>query len=330
MHPGKIELVKELRSHIRRSGERFELAKGIKGWVMAAFTLPSFPYVFKIIADKSDKEGAIKSVVKRKYELVHETDRAGRMLDSLTYKNLQFDRELFTQEIIDEITQRAPSEIKMDENKVVLNHVYVQRKVIPLNIYLKEHENDPEEVKRVLEDWGFCIKGLAVAGIWVGDFKSKNFGVTSTGRIVSFDYDELRELDHLEFEKQPRWHSLPSADDEESYASPGTAWHDKHAYGRIYLPDEFGNLEISSFLETVFKKLHPDLFNADYWQKIQTELREGKVPDVFPYALSERLKRQPDQHIMDHKQKYEGQGNSLGLADKLDSILKNVDLKQSA
>ncbi|GEM_PF-269330 len=290
IHPGKIELIKQLRKHLRKSGEKFEATKGIKGWVMVAFTTPSFPYVLKIISDKSEKEGFGKDNVRRNYNLVHTRDRAGKMLDVVTYKNLRFEKDLFTPEVLEELTQRAPSEFQEIENDgekhIVLKSVYVQRKVTPLDVYLEQHKNNPQEIRRALNEWGLCIKGLAAAGIWVGDFKTKNYGVTAMGRVVSFDYDELDGLMHLNFVRNPPPY-IPPAEDEPWWMD--SDWRDRHLHHRIYLSREFGQLDLSREQSAVFEELHGDLLEVDYWQKVQQDLSEGKLPDVYPYALTEKL-----------------------------------------
>ena len=48
---GKTLFYRDLIQHLRHSRDLFDLAPGIPGLVMVVFTLPSFPYVFKVIRD---------------------------------------------------------------------------------------------------------------------------------------------------------------------------------------------------------------------------------------------------------------------------------------
>ena len=48
---GKNLFYRDLLHHLSHSSDQFIIAPGIKGLVMIVFTLPSFPYVFKMIKD---------------------------------------------------------------------------------------------------------------------------------------------------------------------------------------------------------------------------------------------------------------------------------------
>jgi isocitrate dehydrogenase kinase/phosphatase len=49
---GKALFYRDMVEHLRHSSDRFVAAPGVPGMVMVVFTLPSFPYVFKIIRDR--------------------------------------------------------------------------------------------------------------------------------------------------------------------------------------------------------------------------------------------------------------------------------------
>ncbi len=78
----------------RAFADKFIIAPGIKGLVMLVFTLPSFPYVFKIIKDifGSTKE-VDRATVERKYQLVKQVDRVGRMADTWEYSGVPFPKD---------------------------------------------------------------------------------------------------------------------------------------------------------------------------------------------------------------------------------------------
>ena len=63
---------------------------------MAVFTLPSYPYVFKLIRDRiAASKDTDRARVKQKYALVKHHDRAGRMTDILEYSDVTLPRERF-------------------------------------------------------------------------------------------------------------------------------------------------------------------------------------------------------------------------------------------
>src|SRR4051812_7749788 len=51
---GKTELYRDLLEHLAASDDRFEIARGQRGMVMAVFTLPAYDLVFKVIKDRFD------------------------------------------------------------------------------------------------------------------------------------------------------------------------------------------------------------------------------------------------------------------------------------
>ena len=95
---GKTLFFRDFLHHLKHSTDKFIVAPGIKGLVMTVFTLPSYPYVFKVIRDKIARvEGHRRGAkVKEKYALVKHHDRVGRMTDMLEYSDVAFPRERFT------------------------------------------------------------------------------------------------------------------------------------------------------------------------------------------------------------------------------------------
>jgi len=142
---GKTMFYRDLLHHLRHSTDQFRIAPGIKGMVMLVFDLPSFPYVFKVIKDfyPPPKE-TTREQIKSKYLLVKQHDRVGRMADTLEYSGVAFPRDRFTDELIAEIEKFAPSQLEISDRdgdgklEVILRHVYIERRMIPLNIYLQD------------------------------------------------------------------------------------------------------------------------------------------------------------------------------------------------
>ncbi|CAN5656362.1 hypothetical protein BH10PSE18_BH10PSE18_41820 [soil metagenome] len=142
---GKTLFYRDFLSHLNYSGDRFRIAPGIKGMVMLVFDLPSFPYVFKVIKDHFPlQKETTREQVKGKYLLVKQHDRVGRMADTLEYSDVGFPLARFAPDLIEEIRRDAPSQFEIGdrdgngEMELVLKHVYIERRMIPLNLYLQE------------------------------------------------------------------------------------------------------------------------------------------------------------------------------------------------
>ena len=94
---GKTQFYRDFLNHLSKSNDKLVLAAGIKGMVMSVFTLPSYPYVFKIIKDKfSPSKNMTKQDVKGKYLLVKRHDRVGRMADTMEYSEVAFPIKRFS------------------------------------------------------------------------------------------------------------------------------------------------------------------------------------------------------------------------------------------
>jgi isocitrate dehydrogenase kinase/phosphatase len=109
----------------------------------------------------------------------------------------------------------------------------------------------------------------------------KNFGVTRSGRVVFYDYDELSKVTECNFRE------LPETQDpaDEMSADPwfGVGEHD-------VFPEEFRNfLGVRGELRDVLELHHSDLFGVRFWQRVQERIRSGEVIEIFPYKRSRRL-----------------------------------------
>ncbi len=156
---GKTQFYRDFLHHLANSDDQFQLADGIKGMVMSVFTLPSYPYVFKIIKDKfSPSKRVTKKDVKSKYRLVKLHDRVGRMADTMEYSEVAFPKSRFSQELLDELLNVAPSIIRFEDDLVIIEHLYIERRMTPLNIYLAQ-AND-EQIEQAMFGYGEAIKQL--------------------------------------------------------------------------------------------------------------------------------------------------------------------------
>ena len=214
---GKNAFFRDFLAHLRHSSDQFRIAPGIKGMVMLVFDLPSFPYVFKVIKDfYPPQKETTREIIKSKYLLVKTHDRVGRMADTLEYSNVAFPRARFEESLLAELREFCPSLLEADGDMLVIRHVYIERRMIPLNIYLQDAA--PEQIERAVIEYGNAIKDLVAANIFPGDMLWKNFGVTRHGKVVFYDYDEIEYLTECNFRR------VPAARNEEDEMS-GEVWY---------------------------------------------------------------------------------------------------------
>ncbi len=278
----KTEFYRQLVNHLNNSDDKFIVAPGIKGMVMSVFTLPSYNTVFKIIKDNfSPPKEVTHQEVKDKYKLVSQYDRIGRMADTQEFDNLIFPLDRFSSELIEELSKVASSQVVVQEDTILIRHLYTERYMTPLNIYL-EHATD-EEIKDAMDEYGNCIKQLAAANIFPGDMPLKNFGVTRHGRVVFYDYDEITTLTECNFRK------IPSPKSEYEEMKAGT-WYTVEPMD--VFPEEFklffsGNAKARK----MFEEIHGELYSVDFWKDLQNQIESGFVLDVFPYRRAKRFNR---------------------------------------
>ena len=282
IHPGKLQLVHELRNHILTTGEKFRVARGVPGTVMVVFTLPSFRYVFKVIRDTSTKETFQgRQQVIAQYWRVHRMDRVGRMLDIMTFHNLRFHRSNFEESVLNELLREAPSSVRAEGDQVVFRYLYAERQITPLDVYLADPAIPEEAKAKAAIDYGYAIKDLAVAGIFVGDYLPKNFGVNRLGRVMLYDYDDLDDLGNWRFRKlpePPEWaESLPYED-----------WLSKTERD-VFPEHDFRIFTVPAHETATFLKHHADVLDPDFWNAIKDQLQSGSVPEFYPYAQAKRL-----------------------------------------
>ncbi len=282
---GKNLFYRDFLYHLRHSSDRFRIAPGIKGMVMLVFDLPSFPFVFKLIKDFYPvQKDTTREIIQSKYLLVKQHDRVGRMADTLEFSSVAFPRHRFEPELIAEIRHFCPSLLEDGSDDIVLKHVYIERRMVPLNIYL--HDANPEQIGHAVIEYGNAIKDLVAANIFPGDMLWKNFGVTRHGKVVFYDYDEIEYLTDCNFR------TLPKARNEEEEMS-GEVW---FAVGpRDVFPETFGPFLLGNpLVRAIFMEHHADLLDAAYWQGHQQRIRSGYVHDVFPYDADKRFNASGD------------------------------------
>jgi isocitrate dehydrogenase kinase/phosphatase len=280
---GKTLFFRDLMEHMKHSTDTFVTAPGTKGLVMVVFTCPSFPYVFKVIRDwfEPPKQGDRRRV-KEKYLLVKYHDRAGRMADTLEYSNVALPLNRFDPALVDELRRVAASCVEIDGDKLVIRHVYIERRMVPMDMYLRDA--DDAAMRHCVTEYGAAIKELASANIFPGDMLLKNFGVTRYGRVVFYDYDEIALLTEVNFRRLPE----ATSDDEETSGEP---WFSVS-------PNDVFPEELPTFLfapgpsRDVFLELHADLVDPAFWIATQDRIRAHIQDDVFPYPQDIRFRKQ--------------------------------------
>jgi isocitrate dehydrogenase kinase/phosphatase len=277
---GKNFFYRDFLHHLAHSRDRFIVAPGIKGLVMSVFTLPSYPYVFKVIKDRiAASKDTDRGKVMRKYALVKHHDRAGRMTDILEYSDVAFPRHRFSADLLAELKDVAPSQVVEEDDRITIRHVYIERRMTPLNLYL-EAADDAQRIHAVRE-YGDAIRELATVNIFAGDLLFKNFGVTRYGRVVFYDYDEIEYLADCKFRRIPN--PPPGYDDMSS-----DVW---YPVGPLdVFPEEFATFLLTDArVREAFMAFHGDLLDAAWWQAVQHQIASGQQAEVLSYARSHRF-----------------------------------------
>jgi isocitrate dehydrogenase kinase/phosphatase len=279
----KTDFFRDFMQHLDHSDDPLIIAPGIKGMVMSVFVLPSYDIVFKIIKDKfTPPKEVTKKIVKEKYQLVTKHDRAGRMADTQEFNAMRFPKNRFSTELVAELQKDAPSQLTITDTEIIIEHLYTERRMEPLNLYLRKA--DDRQIINAMDEYGNAIKQLAAANIFPGDMLLKNFGVTRHGRVVFYDYDEICHLTECNFRIIPQ----PRNEQEEMASTP---WYAVKEFD--IFPEEFrlffsGNPKAKK----AFDDLHGDLYDVQTWQNMQNQIIEGQVVDVFPYRQRKRFTRQ--------------------------------------
>jgi isocitrate dehydrogenase kinase/phosphatase len=298
---GKTLFYREFLHHLCHSSDKFRIAPGIKGMVMLVFDLPSFPYVFKLIKDfYPPPKDTTREQIKGKYLLVKQHDRVGRMAETLEYSEVAFPRDRFTDELIGEIEKFAPSQLEISDRRaedggdrqteVIVKHLYIERRMIPLNLYLQEqfdtgldNADAQQRMEKSVIEYGNAIKDLVAANIFPGDMLWKNFGITRNGKVVFYDYDEIEYITDCNFRRVPE----PRNEEEEM---SGEVWYSvgaKDVFPETFAPFLLGN----DAVRAAFMTHHADLLDVAFWQQHKQRVQAGFVYDVFPYEQEKRFTR---------------------------------------
>ncbi|MES9941429.1 MAG: bifunctional isocitrate dehydrogenase kinase/phosphatase [Candidatus Thiodiazotropha sp. 6PLUC2] len=281
----KNEFYRDLLSHLDESEDQFIRAAGTPGLVMQVFTLPSFPYVFKVIRDKFPPQKEVThKLIKERYLQVKKHDRIGRMADTLDFADVALPLDRIEPSLLEELQNTIANQLEIDDDKLVIRHLYIERRMTPLNLYLEEA--DEQQAREILDDWGLSLKQLMGVNIFPGDLLFKNFGVNCQRKVVFYDYDEICYLSECNFRKIPNPRSsLDLFRDEPWYSvNPNDIF-----------PEEFITfVSTDPKIRKILMELHPDLFDSSCWKKAQDYLAAGMQADVFPYPQKLRFSQNPE------------------------------------
>ena len=212
---GKTERYYALRRHLAQSFDVFVHAPGQRGLVMVVFTLPSHDLVFKVIRDRfGPPKNTTRAEVMEKYKWVFEHDRVGRLVDAQEYKQLRLPKARFMPALLQELLTESGSVCRLDGDDLIVGHCYIERRLRPLDLFLRDADSAAAE--RALLDYGDALRELAGIDVFPGDLLLKNFGVTSQGKVVFYDYDEVTSLRECNFRELP----VASNEEEEFSAEP--------------------------------------------------------------------------------------------------------------
>jgi isocitrate dehydrogenase kinase/phosphatase len=220
-----------------------------------------------------------------KYLLVKLHDRVGRMADTLEYSLVALPLGRFEPKLLQELQTECASTVSIDGEQLVLGHVYIERRMQPLNLHLEDCRRDGDEagLRTALREYGQAIKELAGAGIFPGDMLLKNFGVTRHDRVVFYDYDEIAPMNDVSFRAIPAAASY----DEEVQAEPYWSVGENDVF-----PEQFERFLVAEpKAREIFYEYHRDLLDPAFWRAKQDLVRAGEQEDVFPYPEEQRFAR---------------------------------------
>jgi isocitrate dehydrogenase kinase/phosphatase len=285
---GKTELYRDLMGHIAATEDRFIMAPGQQGLVMAVFTLPSYDFVFKVIHDAFPApKNTTRRRVMEKYRTVELHDRVGRLVGFQEFEHLTFPRARFDPELLERLLAAASRNLSVSASGVTVHHCYVERRITPLDLYLAESGEAQAEAAAL--DWGRCLKELAAADIFPGDVLLKNFGVSRHGRVLSYDYDELVRLTDCVFREIPP----PRDEHEELAAEPWFTVGENDVF-----PEELrAFLGLQGRVRETFLREHGDLFTVAFWRDLQERHRRGEVLSFYPYDPARRLRAEATETV---------------------------------
>lgn len=284
-HIGKVAIMGEIKAELEQTGEVFDVAVGFPGTVAIGFAAKHSAYNLKVIRDKPTdqyKWGDFQGIdaVLDKYRKVHEINRTGSMMDNVIFYNLRLPKKLFAPRLLQQLLMQAGRSVALKGSFVVFKHLIAQLKIIPIPVFLETASHADAETATV--NMGYTIKNNAAANIYNKDLDARNYGVSVFLKVFLFDYDAIEPLTEVKVRT-----NTDMIDGEEDV--PHWFFED----GTVFLPEEIeaGLLLSQRNLRRRFRDAHGDLLTVEYWENIQEQLREGRVPIVQTYPIERRIRQ---------------------------------------
>lgn len=206
------------------------------------------------------------------------------MADTWEYSQVALPKRRFAPSLLEELRKEVPNLIEETGDLIVLRHVYIERRMLPLNIYLSRASESALEL--AIKQYGDAIRELAANNIFPGDMLYKNFGLTRLGRLVFYDYDEIQAMTEMNFRAIP-----PAPNEEAEMASE--PWYPIGP--NDVFPEEFRWFLLGDArIRQAFMKYHADLLSAQWWSDCRERVAQGRLENIYPYDLSKRL---PDNQV---------------------------------
>ncbi len=276
-HFGKVAVMEELKEELLSTDGKLDFAIGFKGTVAIGFQSTQSGYNLKVIRNTPTEQykwGVFEGVpsVLEKYGRVHVINRTGSMLDNIIFYRVKLERAWFTNALLQELLNDASECVTLQGESLFFRHLIVQSKLIPLPVYLEN--SSQAESEAAIINLGHCIKNNMAANIFNKDLDARNYGVGVFGGVYLFDYDALEQFTEVKIRTNQN-----QFEGEEDI--PEWFFED----GVIFLPEEIeSGLRIPNrSLRQLFREVHGDLLQVDYYERIQDELGGGKVPSVRVY-----------------------------------------------
>ncbi|MGD8348339.1 MAG: bifunctional isocitrate dehydrogenase kinase/phosphatase [Gammaproteobacteria bacterium] len=283
-HVGKVAVMIELKHELATSGGVLDTAIGERGTVAIGFAGPGSAYNLKVIRNhptEGYKWGEFEGIdsVKEKYSRVHDINRTGSMLDNIIYYNIALEKKLFAASLLDELLTEASETVSLQRDSVVFKYLIVQPRMTPLPVFL-EHADD-RQVHYVIESLGDCIKNNAAANVFNKDLDARNYGVSHFLKVYLFDYDALESFVEVKIRS-----NVDRYDGEEDIPD----WYFED--GVVFLPEEIeaGLCIRDREQRLLFRSIHGNLLTTDYWENLQSQLRQNQVPFIKVYPDTCRLR----------------------------------------
>ena len=276
-HFGKVAVMQELKEDLVTSDGIFDFSIGFMGTVAIGFQSPKATYNLKVIRNSPTshyKWGEFEGVssVLSKYSLVHVINRTGSMLDNIIFYNVKLEKKWFSDALIEELLTSASECVSYQGDALFFRHLIVQSRLTPLPVFLETASQADSETAIV--NLGYCIKNNIAANIFNKDLDARNYGVGGYSKVYLFDYDALEQF--AEVKVRTNKHKFEGEEDVPDWF---------FEEGVVFLPEEIeSGLRIPKrSLRKLFREVHGDLLEVDYYIKIQEELNSGKVPSVRVY-----------------------------------------------